>query len=143
MSGQDIVGSRFFEVGTGHVTWPIGFFLCGPESVFTVDLHRRIEWGLTRKSLERMAAHRDDAFGIYRDGLDEKLFDERFAVLNRYQHGPLTFFREAGTECMAQMDAAHTRLPDSNAGCDFFLSPWWSKFRFLLSGVSFWKPDRL
>jgi hypothetical protein len=55
-AGQDIVGIRFFEVGTGHVpVAPIGFFLCGAGSVVTVDLHRRIEWGLTRKSLEWMA----------------------------------------------------------------------------------------
>ena len=50
---KDIVGKRFFEVGTGHVpVAPIGFVLCGARSVVTVDLNRRIEWGLTRKSLE-------------------------------------------------------------------------------------------
>jgi SAM-dependent methyltransferase len=112
---QDIVGSRILEVGTGHVpVVPIGFFLCGARSVVTVDLHRRIEWGLTRKSLEWMAAHRDGVFGIYRDWVDERLFDERFAVLSRCQHDPSAFFREADIDYLAPMDAAYTRLQENS-----------------------------
>ena len=51
-AGKSVEGMRLFEVGTGHVPLaPIGFYLCGAGQVMTVDLHRRIDWDLTRESL--------------------------------------------------------------------------------------------
>ena len=101
---------------------PIGFFLCGAESVTTVDLHRRIEWGLTRESLAWIAAHRHEVFGIYRGVVDEGLFDKRFAILTRFQHDPGAFFKEAGIEYLAPMDAAHTRLGENSIDCHFSIT---------------------
>ena len=50
--GGKVDGKTFFEVGTGHVPIvPIGFFLCGAEEVVTVDLNRRLDFGILKKSL--------------------------------------------------------------------------------------------
>lgn len=122
-SGREIVGRRFFEVGTGHVpVAPIGFFLCGADSVVTVDLHRRMEWGLTRESLEWMAGHRDEVYGALSNAVDEKVFDERFSALIDCQGDPATFFRHAEIEYLAPMDAGHTTLPDKSIDCHFSIT---------------------
>lgn len=68
------------------------------------------------------AAHRDEVFGLYQGEVDERLFDERFSVLSRYQHDPLSFFREAGIEYMAPMNAAHTRLAEDSIDCHFSIT---------------------
>jgi len=116
-------GKSFFEVGTGHVPIaPIGWFLCGAGSVVTVDLHRRIEWGLSQKSLEWMAEHRDEVFGALSGVVDEQLFNERFSVLTDCQHAPKKFFKRAGIEYLAPMDAAHTALPDESIDCHFSIT---------------------
>jgi len=50
--GMDIENCTFFVVGTGHIPLvPIGFFLSGAGRIITMDLHRCIDWGLTRESL--------------------------------------------------------------------------------------------
>ena len=62
--GGEIKEKTFFEVGPGHnPIVPIGFFLCGAEKIVTVDLHRRLDFGILKKSLVWMAANRD-ALGI-------------------------------------------------------------------------------
>ena len=54
--GKTIEQKTFFEVGTGHMPIvPIGFFLSGAKSVITVDLNRRIDFGLTKKILSWIA----------------------------------------------------------------------------------------
>ena len=122
-SGRQIDGSCVFEVGTGHLpAAPIGFFLCGARSVITVDLHRRMEWDLTRESLNWIAAHRDEVFRIYQGMVDEALFDKRFGILTRFQHDPVGFFRESGIEYLAPMDAAHTDLPENSIDCHFSIT---------------------
>jgi SAM-dependent methyltransferase len=110
--GQGIIGKRFFEVGTGHVpVAPIGFFLCGAQSTITVDLHRRIDWGLTRESLEWIANHKKEVFGNYKGVLEKDLFEQRFELLQSCQHDPPQFFKRAGIDYRAPMDAADTQLP--------------------------------
>ena len=80
---------------------PIGFFLCGAESVITVDLHRRVEWDLTMDSLKWIAGHRDQVFGVYRSVVDNGVFDKRFAILSHGQHDPALFFKKAGIQYLA------------------------------------------
>ncbi|MDF1594373.1 MAG: methyltransferase domain-containing protein [Desulfobacterales bacterium] len=122
-SGRDIVGKRFFEVGTGHVPIaPIGFFLCGAGSVITVDLHRRIEWGLTIESLNWIASNRNEVAGIYQDIVDAALFNERHALLSCHKNNPSEFFKEARIEYLAPMDAANTRLPAKSVDFHFSLT---------------------
>ena len=123
VAGQSLVDKRFFEVGTGHVPMvPIGFFLCGAGSVITVDINRRIEWGLTQECLVWIASHRDKIARIYQNIVDTELFNERFAVLSRYQNNPLAFFKKAGIEYLAPMDAADTHLPEKSIDYHFSIT---------------------
>lgn len=72
-SGHSVVDKQFFEVGTGHVpNAPIGFFLSGAGSVTTVDLNRRIDWDLTRKSLQWISANKDTVFDLYSNSNPER-----------------------------------------------------------------------
>lgn len=120
---KGIEGKRFFEVGTGHIPIaPIGWFLCGAGSIVTVDLHRRIEWGLTRQSLEWMAEHRDEVFLALSGVVNEKIFNERFSVLTKCQHAPKEFLKCAGIEYPAPMDASQTSLPDESIDCHFSIT---------------------
>ena len=119
-SGREIVGKRLLEVGTGHVPLvPIGFYLCGAQSVATIDLHRRIEWGLTHECLKWIAAHRQEVFGVYQDLVPKSLFDERFGVLERCQSTPQLFLEEAAIAYLAPMDAAKTSLPSESVDFHF------------------------
>ena len=53
--GGKIERKTFFEKGTGHCpSVPIGFFLCGADKVVIVDLHRRLDFGILKKSLAWM-----------------------------------------------------------------------------------------
>ena len=111
-SGRPVAGRALFEVGTGHVPLaPIGFFLCGARSIMTVDLHRRIHWGLTRRSLEWIADHRREVFAVYGHVTEKVLLGERFALLCSHRHDPAVFFAAAGIEYKAPFDAARTALP--------------------------------
>ncbi len=107
-------------MGTGHIPIaPIGFFLSGAASVITVDLHRRIDWSLTRGSLEWIASHRLEVEKLYADIVPKRVFDERFAVLIQLKNTPQRFLEEAGIEYLAPMDAAHIRLPAKSIDCHF------------------------
>lgn len=118
-----VKGKRFFEVGTGHIPIvPIGLFLCGAGLIVTVDLHRRIEYGLTRDSLRWISCHRKEIFAIYREVVDEVFFDDRFALLCKYKNDPSAFFHKAGIKYWAPMDAADTRLPEQSVDCHFSIN---------------------
>ncbi len=116
--GSPIEGSSFFEVGTGHVPIiPVGFFLSGAASVITADLYRRIDWGLTRDSLEWMVTHRCEVESLYADVVPKHVFDERFSILVRYKNLPQRFLEKAGIEYIFPMDAARTGLPPQSINC--------------------------
>lgn len=121
--GQEIIGKRFFEVGTGHVPIaPIGFFLCGAQSTVTVDLHRRIDWGVTRDSLKWIASHKNEVFRYYSNLVGKNLFDQRFELLESCRHDPYVFFQKAGIDYLAPMDAAETSLPSNFIDYHFSLT---------------------
>jgi len=82
--GMSVEGASLFEVGTGHIPLvPIGFSLSGTAQTITVDLHRRIDCGLTRDSLEWKATHRSDVWALYDGLVAESVFNERFNLLVR------------------------------------------------------------
>jgi SAM-dependent methyltransferase len=115
-----ITGSCLFEVGSGNIPLvPIGFFLSGAGRVITVDLHKRIDWGLTRSCLEWIALHRGEVQAMYSEVVDLDLFNERLAVLARRQSTPQRFLEEAGIEYWAPQDAARTSLPAASVDCHF------------------------
>ena len=136
--GGEIEGKTFFEVGTGHnLIVPIGFFLCGAEKVVTVDLHRRLDFGILKKSLVWMAENRDDVCGYY-DGVANPQIApqrnrlrisqgkqitqiiERMDLIDRLKEMPEKFLSEANIQYLAPADAADTDLPD--ASVDYHIS---------------------
>jgi SAM-dependent methyltransferase len=118
--GMTIEGSRFFEVGTGHIPLvPIGFFLSGAAATITVDLHRRIEWGLTRACLEWITSHRSEVEAIYGDVVPNTVFNERFSALVQCQSSPQIFLKRGGIEYLAPVDASHIHLPAQSVDCHF------------------------
>jgi SAM-dependent methyltransferase len=119
--GGKIEGKTFFEVGTGHnPIVPIGFFLCGAEKVVTVDLHKRLEFGILKKSLVWMIENRDEIYEYY-DGVAEKaVFDERMDLIDNLKKKPEKFLSEADIRYLAPADAADIALPD--ASVDYHVS---------------------
>ena len=82
MDGK-VEGKTFFEVGTGHnPIVPIGFFLCGAEKIVTVDLHRRLDFGILKESLGWMAENRNDLWGHYNRVAERTIFDERMDLID-------------------------------------------------------------
>jgi hypothetical protein len=119
--GMALKDCTFFEIGTGHIPLvPIGFFLSGAGRIITVDLHKRIDWGLTRGSLEWMASHRRDLEQNYQGNVVSKaVFDERFATIVTEHSDPQRFLGRARIEYLAPMDAANTQLPENSIDCHF------------------------
>jgi len=119
--GMKIEGYKFFEVGTGHnPIVPIGFFLSGAKSVITVDLHRRLDFGLMKKALFWIAEHSKKLKSIYRGVTNPDVLRERFDLLERLQDMPQTFIAEANIQYLAPADAADTGMPDGSV--DYYLS---------------------
>jgi len=119
--GGKIEGKTFFEVGTGHnPIVPIGFFLCGAEKVVTVDLHRRLDLGILKKSLVWMAENRDEVFEYYDGVVEREVFDERMGLIYRLKEMPEKFLSEANIQYLAPADAAATFLPDDSV--DYHIS---------------------
>lgn len=115
-----VEGASFFEVGTGHIPLvPIGFFLSGVAQTITVDLHQRIDWGLTRDCLAWMVSHRSEVERLYADLVRGNVFNERFAILTKWRDTPARFLKEAGIEYVVPMDAAHTNLASQSIDCHF------------------------
>ena len=117
--GMQIEDCTFLEVGTGHIPLvPICFFLSGAGQVITVDLHRRIDWGLTRATLEWIASHRRELEkNLYLK--TKAVFDERFATIVKEQSAPQSFLESARIVYLAPMDAANTKLPENSVDCHF------------------------
>ena len=121
--GGESEGKTFFEVGTGHnPIVPIGSFLCGAEKVITVDLHRRLDFGILKKSLEWMSKNRDEIRGYY-DGVANPQITqiiERLDLIDSLKEVPEKFLSEANIQYLAPADAADTGLPD--ASVDYHIS---------------------
>lgn len=120
-AGEKIEGKAFFEVGTGHnPIVPIGFFLCGAGKVVTVDLHKRMDFGILRKSLVWMSKNVDVIYGHYNGVVEKAVFDGRMELIHRMKEMPEKFLSEANIQYLAPADAADTNLPD---GCiDYHIS---------------------
>ena len=121
--GGKVEGKTVFEVATGHnPIVPIGFFLCGAGEVITVDLHRRLDLGILKKSLVWMSENRDEICRYY-DGVANPQITqiiERMDLINRLKEMPEKFLSEANIQYLAPADAANIDLPD--ASVDYHIS---------------------
>lgn len=121
--GLGVESKRFLEVGTGHIpVVPIGLFLTGAARVDTFDLHRRIDWGLTRDALSWIASNRQIVEPLYQGVVAASVFEARFAVLARMWRTPQRFCEEARICYRAPSDAAHTGLPSGSIDCQFSMT---------------------
>jgi SAM-dependent methyltransferase len=119
--GGKVEEPTFFEVGTGHCPIvPIGFFLCGAEKIVTVDLHRRLDLGILKKSLVWMAENRDELFGYMNEVAERAVFDKRIDLIDSLKGMPEKFLSEANIQYLAPADAANTDLPDKSV--DYHIS---------------------
>lgn len=110
----------FFEVGTGHKPIvPIGFFLSGAKSVITVDLHRRLDFGIMKKALFWMSKHRKNLESIYHEITNTAILRERFDLLERLKDMPQIFLKEANIQYLAPSDAEDTGLLDRSVDYHF------------------------
>ena len=114
MNGK-VEGRTFFEVGTGHnPIVPIAFLLCGAKEIITIDLNRRLDFEILKKSLVWIYENRNDMWGYYDGIADKALFDERMDLIGRLKGAPNKFLSEANIQYFAPADAADTGLPDSS-----------------------------
>lgn len=115
---KPILGSMFFEVGTGHLPiLPVCLSLMGAEKVITVDLHRRLDFGLLKGLLNRLTASRESLEKRFIEFSSREILDKRFEILQRYKDAPRQFLAHAGIEYRAPGDAARTGLPDASIDC--------------------------
>lgn len=122
--GLPVANSRLVEVGTGHIpVVPIGFYLAGAQSTVTVDINRRIDWALTRDTLEWIAAHREKLQKLYAcDATQSATFEQRFEILVASKANPKRFLEQAGIEYLAPKDAAKTGLPAGSVHCHYSMT---------------------
>ena len=124
--GEEVKGKTIFEVGTGHnPIVPIGFFLCGAEKIVTVDLHRRLDFGILKKSLGWMAENRDEVCRYYDAVANPQITQipqiiERMDLIDSLKEMPEKFLSEANIQYLAPADAANTRLADESV--DYHIS---------------------
>ncbi len=118
--GTPVEGRRFFEVGTGQIPIvPIGFFLCGAESVLTVDIARSVDFGLTQGVLQWITEHRQSVATLYYGLVALPVLTERLDLVEELRNEPDAFLERAGIRYLAPANAANTGLPDRSIDCQF------------------------
>jgi len=111
-SSVSIEGKAFFELGTGHIpTVPIGLFLCGAETVVTVDASRHLDIALLRDTLRWFTVNRVHVESMYSIIVSPAILREKLDVVRRYQDLPTEFLKKAGIVYRAPYDAAKSDIP--------------------------------
>ena len=119
-NGFKIEGRVFLEVGTGHLPiLPIGFFLSGAQSVITMDLHRRLDFGLLRESVHYFSEHRSEIQPLYQRLGANSALNDRFEVMGQLWQSPQDFLEAANILYRAPADAADTKLPAASVDYHF------------------------
>ncbi len=120
-AGQDVVGKRFLEVGTGRrVGVPVALWLCGAAHITTVDLHKYLSSPLVFEMNEYMRRHRKETFDAFGAEAETAHFRERFAQLESFNGRLQDFLRMANIEYLSPADAA--QLPFADHTFDFHIS---------------------
>lgn len=115
--GIPMEGRVFVEVGTGwYPTLPVCFHLVGARRCHTVDLHRLMNWDLTRRMLARLEHHLPAIAAELE--VDEQNLRVRLARLQQARSQE-EFLDAAGIEYRAPGDATTTGLPDASVDVVF------------------------
>ena len=119
--GAGIGGKSFFEVGTGHIPIvPLGFYLAGATQTWTVDLNRRLDWGLVGETLHWIASNKTAVTALYRDEIvAADVFEQRFTALMETSGDARACLAKAGIRYLAPIDAASTKLAAESVDCHY------------------------
>jgi hypothetical protein len=102
------------EVGTGRsLDLPIGFFLCGAESVDTFDLYRYLKPAHVMESVRTLSRDPGRVLKVLGPVASEQVVRERFESL-RIAADCNEVLRRANVRYHAPADAARTGLPDQS-----------------------------
>ena len=117
-AGKPVVGSTFFEVGTGHSpTLPICFSLMGAEKVITADLYPRMDYALLQRLLHRFSEGREGYSERLAEFADPALLQARFDTLDRLKDSPREFLEAMAIEYLAPCDASASGLAAGSIDC--------------------------
>lgn len=120
-AGGEVEGGRFLEVGTGRsLGLPLGLWLCGANSVMTVDLNTYLSEPLVMETLASIRSNREKVLQMFEAHAETARFEERFERLNSFSGGLRDFLDLTSIEYAAPADAA--RLPVKDASFDFHIS---------------------
>jgi hypothetical protein len=109
-AGKPVKGARVMEVGTGRgLNMPLGFFLCGAESVVTFDLHRYLKPPLVMASVRALAENKERVFRIFAGRTEPESLRERLESICSASSCD-DVLQRAKIEYRAPADAAHTGL---------------------------------
>ncbi len=122
VAGRPVEGATLLEVGTGHFPLlPVGLCLLGAERVVTVDLHRRINWWVTRDCLTTLAEMSPQlAERAANVGADPALVAKGLDILRRLARTPERCLSKMGVQYRAPSDAS--QLPDPAGAFDIHFS---------------------
>lgn len=122
--GPPLTECTLMEVGTGHVPLvPTYLWLLGAHSVWTLDLHHRLNEEATRATLQGIVSGWNSGLGaaLERASHDQHL-ERRFAVLRELADSPSDFMDAAKIRYRAPADAARTTFPDGSVDVAFSVS---------------------
>jgi SAM-dependent methyltransferase len=120
-AGATIEGKTIFEVGTGHLpVVPVGFYLCGASSVDTVDLNRRLDLALFKRTMYWFSQNSELVVSMYADLVASSDLRRRMLLINKHSSDPMRFLLEANIRYSAPADAASTPL--SKDSIDYHVS---------------------
>lgn len=110
-AGCSVQGARVLEVGTGRrLNLPIALFLCGAESIITVDLHRYLQSELALQAVDFIRAHPEPVFELFAPVTDQAQLRTRMDRLLSVRTAE-ELIQAAQIRYLAPADAGSTGLP--------------------------------
>lgn len=115
MQGCAVEGARVLEVGTGWVPCvPIGFWMCGAQTVHTLDLNPHYLPDVLDQVLRWLGSSVERVLALWRGFAEPEVLRERWALARALAHAPDRFLEQAGIVLHAPANAAATGLPTSS-----------------------------
>lgn len=119
--GPPLTECTLLEVGTGHVPLvPTYLWLMGAHSIWTLDLHHRLNEEATRATLQGIVREWESGLGAELEAAShDHQVKQRFAILRELAESPSDFMEAARIRYRAPSDAARTTFPDSSVDVVF------------------------
>lgn len=121
--GFNVNGSRCIEIGTGHLPIaPVVLYLAGAREIVTIDLHRRIDDGLTSEMLKQICTHSEQVIQLLGKSVPEDLLLERLSTIANGANRPLELLENIGIRYIAPGDASRMSEPDASFDLHFSIT---------------------